>query len=171
METTPAHITATPRLGRYEIDTSRSTVRFRTRHMFGLAPVRGTFAIRGGTIDVAEPLTESTVHAEIDVASFRTGNPVRDKNVRSAGFLGASEHPVITFISERITPPTLSGTLTVRGVTRPVVLSIDQLDMRPDSFTARAGVRIDRTDFGVTASRGLAGSRLDFTLEITCVRS
>jgi polyisoprenoid-binding protein YceI len=171
MQTTPAHITATPRLGRYEIDTSRSTVRFRTRHMFGLAPVRGTFAIRGGTIDVAEPLTESAVHAEIDVASFRTGNPVRDKNVRSAGLLGASEHPVMTFISERMNPPTLSGMLTVRGVARPVVLSIEQLTVLPDSFTARAGVRIDRTDFGVTASRGLASARLDLTVEVTCVRS
>ena len=46
----------TPRPGRYEIDTSCSAVTFRTRHPFGLAPVRGSFAIRAGTIDVAEPL-------------------------------------------------------------------------------------------------------------------
>ena len=42
----------TPRPGRYEIDTSCSAVTFRTRHLFGLAPVRGSFAIRAGTIDV-----------------------------------------------------------------------------------------------------------------------
>jgi hypothetical protein len=39
---------ATPKPGRYEIDSSCSAVTFRTRHMFGLAPVRGSFAIRGG---------------------------------------------------------------------------------------------------------------------------
>ena len=39
---------ATPRPGRYDIDTSYSSVTFRTRHLFGLAPVHGSFAIRNG---------------------------------------------------------------------------------------------------------------------------
>ena len=52
----------TPRPGRYEIDTSCSAVTFRTRHLFGLAPVRGSFAIRAGTIDVAEPLAGSSLY-------------------------------------------------------------------------------------------------------------
>ena len=50
-----------PRPGRYEIDTSCSAVTFRTRHLFGLAPVRGSFAIRAGRIDVAEPVADSSV--------------------------------------------------------------------------------------------------------------
>ena len=61
-----------PLPGRYEIDTSCSAVTFRTRHLFGLAPVRGSFRIRAGTIDVAEPLADSSVHVQIDPASFRT---------------------------------------------------------------------------------------------------
>jgi hypothetical protein len=58
-----------PRPGRYEIDTSCSAVTFRTRHLFGLAPVRGSFAIRAGTVDVAEPLAGSSVYVQIDPAS------------------------------------------------------------------------------------------------------
>ena len=158
-------------MGHYEIDTSRSAVRFRTRHLFGLAPVRGRFAIRGGTVDVAEPPTGSTVRAEIDAASFRTLNPARDQAVKSARFLEVNRYPVMTFVSERLTPAMLSGTLTVRGVSRPVALSIEQIDVQPGEFTARAATAIDRTDFGVTASRGLAGARLDLSLEIRCVRS
>src|SRR5580700_10378647 len=42
---------ATPQLGHYEIDPGSSRISFRTRHMFGLAPVRGTFAIRSGIVD------------------------------------------------------------------------------------------------------------------------
>ena len=57
MHTEP-EITQTPQLGRYEIDASQSRVTFRTRQMFGLGPVRGTFAIRSGTADIAEPLTD-----------------------------------------------------------------------------------------------------------------
>ncbi len=41
-----------PRPGRYEIDTSCSAVTFRTRHLFGLAPVRGSFTIRAGYLDM-----------------------------------------------------------------------------------------------------------------------
>jgi polyisoprenoid-binding protein YceI len=170
MQTKPEHTATTPQLGRYEIDTRSSTVRFRTRHLFGLGPVRGSFAIRAGTVDIAEPLPGSRIRAEIDAASFRTGNAARDTAVRSARFLDAGTHPDMTFASERTDGSTLTGTLTVRGVTRPVTLSVDQPTVAPESFTVRAAARIDRTEFGVTASRGLAGRYLDLTLEVRCLR-
>ena len=66
--------------------------------------------------------------------------------------------------------PALLGMLTVRGVARPVTLSIDRSAITPRSFTARAATRIDRTEFGVTAYRGLAGRYLDMTVEVRCVR-
>jgi polyisoprenoid-binding protein YceI len=170
MQTNPEHAAAIPQLGRYEIDTSSSTVRFRTRDLFGLGPVRGSFAIRSGMVDVAEPLAGSRVHAEIDAASFRTRNPARDAAVRSARLLDVAHHPVMTFASERTDGSTLTGTLTVRGVARPVTLSIDSSAVAPGSFTARASTRIDRTEFGVTALRGLAGRYLNVTLEVRCLR-
>ena len=162
--------TTTPQLGRYEIDTGRSTVTFRTRHLFGLAPVRGRFAIRGGTVDIAEPLTASAVYAEIDAASFRTRNPQRDASARSAHLLDVARHPVITFTSERVDRQELAGTLTVRDVTRPVNLSIEGSEVSPRTFTVRATTRIDRTEFGLTAYRGLAGRYLDLSVEAQCVR-
>jgi polyisoprenoid-binding protein YceI len=102
METRQDRPATTPQPGRYEIDTGGSTVRFRTRHLFGLAPVRGTFAIASGTIDVAEPLVGSAVYAEIDAASFRTGNGQRDATVHSPRLLDTGRHPLITFRSEEI---------------------------------------------------------------------
>jgi polyisoprenoid-binding protein YceI len=170
MRTQRDHAATAPRLGRYEIDASRSSVTFRTRHLFGLAPVRGSFAIRAGTIDVAEPITNSSIHVEIDTASFRTGNKQRDASVRSARFLNASRHPVMTFAVEGIDGAEVAGTLTVGTVTRPVSLAVGQTAVSPDSFTARATTRIDRAEFGVTAARGLAGRYLDISLEVQCVR-
>ncbi len=170
MQTNRDHAVTAPRLGRYEIDAGGSAVAFGTRHLFGLGPVRGTFAIRSGTVDVAEPLEDSAVRAEIEAASFRTGNGTRDAAVRSARFLDAGRYPDITFTSERIKGQSIAGTLTVRDVTRPVSVSIAQSVVTPGSFTVRATARIDRTDFGVTASRGLAGRYLDLTLEIRCLR-
>jgi len=171
MHTEP-EITQAPRLGHYEIDVSRSRVTFRTRHMFGLGPVRGTFAIRSGSADIAEPLADSAIHAEIDTASFRTGNQQRDRSVLSAQFLDAARFPVISFRNGLVSADgkTVRGTLAVRDVCRPVSLSIGQVTTAGQSFTASATVRVDRTEFGVTAMPGLAGRYLDLTMEIRCAR-
>ena len=171
MTTQPAETLTTPKLGRYEIDASGSTVRFRTRHLFGLAPVRGEFAIRTGTVDVTEPLADSRISVQLDAASFRTGNRQRDNNVRSARFLDTSRYPVMAFVAELVEGTAVTGSLTVRDVTRPVLLSVEPSGVAPREFTARVTTRVDRTEFGVNASRGLAGRYLDLTMEIRCVRS
>lgn len=171
METERDHAEAAPRLGRYRIDTAKSAVTFKTRHVFGLAPVRGRFAIRNGAVDVAEPLAESSIHAEIDSASFDSGNSRRDDVVRSSTYLHAERFPAMTFAAERIDGTSIQGSLTVCGVTRTVSLSAEQTAVTPDTFRVRAGTRIDRTEFGVTAGRGMTGRHLDVLLDIECVRA
>ena len=67
----------------------------------------------------------------------------------------------------------LAGTLRVRDVARPVSLAIEQSTVQPgtsSSFVVCASTRIDRTDFGLTASRGMAGRHLDVSLRILGVR-
>lgn len=165
----------TPQIGMYQIDPGRSVVGFRTRHLFGLASASGTFAIRSGTVEVREPLSDSSVSARIETASFRTGNDQRDSAVRSARLLDVGRHPEITFVSGRVAGPVIAGivivgTLTVRGVARPVSLTIEESAVTGRSFTVRATTRIDRTEFGATAMRGLAGRYLDLSVEVNCVR-
>ena len=173
MQTTPAVTATAPQPGHYDIDPSRSRVTFATRHLFGLGPVRGSFAIRGGTADVAEPVTASAIYAEIETASFRTKNHQRDDSVLSPRFLDPAGHPVMVFRSDRIDAAgqVLTGTLTVRGTTRPVTLAVTRCESSGRSFTACATTRIDRTEFGITAARGLAARYLDLTVEVQCTRS
>ncbi len=166
-------ITPTPRLGRYRIDPDATTINFRTRHVFGLLPVRGTFEARGGTVDVAEPTAASSVHVEIDAASFHTGTAQRDREVRSARYLDVERHPVITFEADGFDDPGgthLDGTLTVCGVAQPARLTVHDVDADGSTFTARAATRVDRTQHGITAGRGITGRYLDIDLEVTCVR-
>lgn len=171
MDATGNPTTTTPRLGRYTIDTKSSSISFKGRHLSGLMPVHGTFAIRGGTVDVAEPLSESRLRVEIDAASLSTGNDRRDGDVRSAKFLDTDRNPLITFVSERVDATSVSGTLTACGVSRPASLSIVHAQVTANAFTVRATTRVDRTEFGVTGARGMAGRRLDLTLEVTCVHA
>jgi polyisoprenoid-binding protein YceI len=173
MQTTPAVITTTPQPGQYDIDPGRSRVTFATRHLFGLGRVKGTFAIRGGTADVAAPIAASAIYAEIETASFRTKNPARDGSVLSPRFLDPAGHPVMIFRSDRIDAEgqVLTGTLTVRGTARPVTLTVTRYEASRGSFTARATTRIDRTEFGITAARGLAARYLGLTVEVQCTRN
>ena len=173
MQTTPAVTTTTPQPGHYDIDPNRSRVTFGTRHLFGLGRVKGSFAIRGGTADVADPIAASAIYAEIETGSFRTKNPARDGSVLSPRFLDPAGHPVMIFRSDRIEAESqvLTGTLTVRGTTRPVTLAVTGCEASRGSFTARATTRVDRTEFGVTAARGLAARCLDLTVEIQCTRN
>jgi polyisoprenoid-binding protein YceI len=92
--------------------------------------------------------------------------------VLSARFLDADRFPVISFRDGHVGADgkTISGTLTVREVSRPVSLSIGQVTVAGQSFTASAAVRVDRAEFGVTALPGLAGRHLDLTMEIRCAR-
>jgi polyisoprenoid-binding protein YceI len=171
MDATGNPTTTIPRLGRYTIDARGSSISFGSRHLFGLLPVRGTFAIRGGTVDVAEPLSRSRLSVEIDAVSFNTGNDQRDGAVRSAKFLDTGRNPLITFVSERVDVTSVSGTLTACGVSRPASLSIVHAQVAANAFTVRVTTRVDRTEFGVTAARGMAGRHLDLTLEVTCVHA
>src|SRR5262249_45275415 len=123
------------------------------------------------TIDVAEPLGASSIYAEIETASFQTDSAVRDAAVRSPRFLDAGSHPVMTFISDNADGTSVTGPLTLRGVARPVRMAIEESNDTPRSFSAPAAVRVDRTDFGVTASPGLAGRYLDLRLEVHCERA
>jgi polyisoprenoid-binding protein YceI len=173
MQSEPAVLTTTPQPGHYVIDTDGSRVTFRTRHLFGLAPVKGSFAVRGGAVDVADPLAASAIHAEIEAASFLTNGGPRDRAVRSPRFLDPARHPVMAFRSDRIDggARVLTGTLTVRGTARPVTLTVTRCEVSRGSFTVRATARIDRTEFGITAARGLAARYLDLTLEVQCTRN
>jgi polyisoprenoid-binding protein YceI len=176
MQTEPAVIVTTPQPGHYDIDPDRSRVTFATRHLFGLGPVKGSLAIRGGTADVADPVAASAIYAEIETASFRTKSRQRDHSVLSPRFLDPAGHPVMTFRSDRIQAESqqghvLTGTLTVRGTVRPVTLTLTRCELSRGSFTARATARIDRTEFGITAARGLAARYLDLTVEVQCTRN
>jgi polyisoprenoid-binding protein YceI len=165
---------AIPPAGRYKIDPARSSIRFDTRHMFGLGPVRGTFGIQGGSVEVTDPVSDSTASVDIDATSFTTGNNGRDTTVRSPKFLDTGNHPAIQFRADGVRQTgdgwQLTGTLTVRNESRPVALDVSQVAGADGTLSARATCRIDRYEFGIEAMRGMAARYLTMSIEINAVR-
>jgi polyisoprenoid-binding protein YceI len=163
-----------PAAGDYRIDTGRSTVAFGMRHMFGLAPVRGTFTLRDGHIHVADELTESAVRVVVSAASMRSGNSARDTAVQSAGFLDAIRYPDVTFSSTGLEQVdgawVLHGALTVQIATRAIDLRVQQVRVEGTRLRITAGCQVDRYEYGIAASKGLAGRRLTLRLDVTADR-
>ena len=160
--------------GSYRIDPSRSQITFRTRHLFGLGAVRGTFRLHEGEIRVADPAETSAVRATVDAGSFHTGNPDRDRTVRSARLLDTERYPVFTFTSGRLAEADgrwiLRGSLTVTGNEHPVDVAIERLATAGPEISVLASADLDRYCFGVTAMKGLAARRLSCRIEVVATR-
>lgn len=168
MQTSPVTV---PPAGDYLIDVRHSAVTFTTRHLFGLAGVRGGFAIRDGHIHVAADVSRSTVQAVISAASVDTGNAGRDTVVRSGGYLDTERYPDIAFVCDHVERVDgtwlLRGSLKVRGHAQPLDVRVESAYTDGTRLVCNATSRVDRYAFGVTASKGLAARHLTMNLVIT----
>ena len=142
----------------WNIDGAHSIVEFAVKHMM-VSTVKGRFKDVKGTvhIDESDP-ARSRVEAAVDVASVDTGAEQRDEHLRSDDFFNAAEYPQITFRSTGVSGAgedwKVEGDLTIRDVTRPVVLDLEFEGRGPDAYGGeRAGftatTKINRRDFGV----------------------
>lgn len=169
--------------GTWDIDPVHSDVSFTVRHMM-VSKVRGRFAAFSGAIVTGADITGSEVTATIDATSIDTGNAQRDEHVRSADFFDAANHPTWTYRSTGVRTDSgdvvVDGELTIKGVTRPVPLTLEVNGFGPDAFGGvRAGfsasATINRSDFGVDIAMPLdgggvvVGEKVQINLEIEVV--
>jgi polyisoprenoid-binding protein YceI len=153
-------------MSNWTIDRTHSRVDFTVRHMM-VSNVRGEFREFEADIEFdPERPTAASVTAKIAAASIDTGSEQRDGHLRSPDFLDAEQHPYLTFVSRSVEPVhgdsyRVRGDLTIRGVTRPVVLEAEITGVvRSLQGTGRvagfsASTRISRKDWGLTWNVGL----------------
>ena len=148
----------------WQIDATHSELSFRIRHL--VSRVNGTFRDWKGTV-VADPanLAGGSVNVEIQTASIDTRNERRDNHLKSADFFDAANHPAITFRSRRVEVNgqelKVHGDLTIRGVTKPVVLEGRALGVTGEPGKRRIGFEaettVNRLDYGVAWNRAAEG--------------
>jgi polyisoprenoid-binding protein YceI len=150
--------------GAYAIDKAHSEVTFQVRHL--LTKVRGRFSDFSGAVhlDEEEP-GNASVALTIDAASIDTNNTDRDQHLRSDDFFAVATYPTITFESSRVVKTSaetydVTGTLTIRGVAREIILPVTYLGTANDPWgIARAGfetdLTINRKDFGLSWNAAL----------------
>ncbi|MGA2446665.1 MAG: YceI family protein [Opitutaceae bacterium] len=159
----------------YKIDPVHSSVGFTIRHFFTNVP--GAFTKFSGTIVVdRDHLENSTVEARIEVASVDTRNSMRDDDLRSDKFFSTAKLPAITFKSKSWKKTgedafDVTGDLTIRDVTKEVVLKTKSLGFGPGMRGAmlsgwEASTTINRNDFGITAYPKVLGDDVAVTITV-----
>jgi polyisoprenoid-binding protein YceI len=155
-------------MAKWFFEPGHTAAEFRVRHMM-VSWVRGHFKDVHGTLDFdPENPQEASAEVTIDARKLWTGEPERDKHLKSADFLDVENHPTITFRGRGVVlcgadEARFGGDLTVRGVTRPVTLDVRPLGQWQTPWwegnvdkgpKTRAGfvatTLINRHDFGVS---------------------
>ena len=165
---------------KYTIDSNHTYPSIETDHFGGLSTFRGKFNSTSGTIVLDREAGSGTLEVTIDAASIDMGHDKLNEHIKSdAAMLDVKKFPTATY-SGKLTkfvngaPTEAEGTVTLRGVSKPVTLKIDQFSCRPHPMQkkevcgAHATGTINRDDFGVTYGKDYGfkmATKLDIQVE------
>lgn len=167
----------------YDIDPDHAAIAFTVDHI-GFAKVLGQFLKAEGSFVYNEQTRElGEVTVEIDATSVFSNHKRRDDHIRNKDFLDAGANPVITFKANggeaaTETTGTVTGDLTIRGVTKPVTLDVTLNKAGPYPFGHKkhtlgisARATILRSEWGMTyALGGIVGDEVDLIIEIEAIQ-
>ena len=157
MTTTPGRdqllIAATP----WQLDPTRSRAEFRTKTLWGLQTVKGSFGTIAGTLDLRDERAPNA-QLTIDASTVESHNKERDKHLRSADFFDVERHPTITFnasgiaLTETGDDLDVQGELTAGGNSLPLTLTAN---FRSDGeeLELRAEATIVHSEIGMTFNK------------------
>ena len=166
----------------WQLDPAHSSAQFAVRHM-GISTVRGTFTKLSGSAqyDPANAKNDS-VEVTIDTASVDTRVEMRDNDLRSDHFFDVQKYPTMTFRSTKVESAgtdklKITGDLTIRGITKPVILAVDGPSKPVDDgrghlhMGVSATGSVNRTDFGMTGYQGMVGNDVQLTIDAELVQA
>ena len=175
-----------PPVGNFDIDPAHSKVGFAIKHLV-ISTVEGRFKTFDGKIDLKEKFDQSSVTANVDVASIDTGVAKRDDHLKSPDFFDVKKKGFdkMTFKSTAITgtPESfkMTGDLTLHGVTKKVTFDgnfggavVGMMKEERVAFTANT--KINRKDFGLTWNKAVeagpvVGDEVTINLQVEATKS
>jgi polyisoprenoid-binding protein YceI len=153
--------------GSWEVDPTHSALEF-VAHYAVFTLVRGRFTSFSGTVVIDPPHAESTqIDVDIDASSVDTAMAVRDAHLLGEEFFDVERHPKISFRGRGATVLgagryTVTGELTIRGVTQPIRLVVELFGRAPDvqgnpRLGLKATARLQRAQWGITWNAPVLG--------------
>lgn len=164
----------------YEVDPAHSSVEFRVRHFF--TNVAGRFDRFSGTIQFdSEAPEKSKIQAVVETSSMNTNQSNRDQHLRTTDYFDVEKYPKMTFESKSWkklgdAQYEVMGDITLRGVTKPVVLIVNSLGfgtgMQNTSISGWSATgKIKRSNFGMTSGAPAVGDEVAIEINVEAKKS
>ena len=166
----------------YAVDVDHTSIIFKIRHL-GISTVSGNFERFAGSFEFdPDQVEQARFNAKVEAASINTGVEKRDGHLRSGDFFDAEKHPHITFASKKVEAGKgkegkqlrIHGDLTIRGVTKSVVLDGEVGGIANDPWgntrmAISASGQINRKDYGLNWNQVLETGGLLVGEDVTIV--
>lgn len=164
----------------YVLDASHTLPRFEYSHL-GYSTQVSRFDKTSGTIVIDRAAKTGSVDVVIDTKSVNTGSTLFNGHIQGEDFLDTAKHPTATFKStamkfEGDKPVAIEGNLTVKGITKPVTLTVTSFHCMPhpmlkkDACGANATTKIKRSDFNLGKYAPAVGDELTLTIPVEAVK-
>jgi len=166
----------------YEVDARHTHPHFEADHFGGVSVWRGGFSASGGTIVLDREAQSGTVDVTIDTTTVLTGVPDLDKHLKTGEFLDVEKFPTAQYKGKLAkfangAPTEVQGSLTLHGVTKPVVLTIKSFKCKAHPMKqgqelcgADAHGTINREDFGINWGKNFGfDMKVDLAIQVEAV--
>lgn len=164
----------------FTIDPGHTYPNFKINHL-GFSTMYGRFNKSTGKMMLDRDAKQASVEITIDAASIDTGHDKRDDHLRSPDFLNVAENPEITFKSTSVSwngnkPASVTGDLTIMGVTKPVTLAVLSMNCGEHPFSKKltcgfdAEGKIKRSDFGMKYGLPAIGDEMELMFEVEATK-
>ena len=160
----------------YTIEGTHTFPRFEYSH-FGYSTQLSRFDKTTGTITLDKAAKTGSVDVTIDTTSVNTGYPLFNQHIQGEDFFDTAKYPTITYKSTKVNfdgdkPATIEGNLTVKGITKPVTLTVTSFHCMPhpmlkkDACGANATATIKRSEFNAGKYAPYVGDEVKLTIAV-----
>jgi len=164
----------------YDIDPLHTMPRFSYSH-FGYSTQLSRFNKVSGKIEFDKEAKTGSVNVTIDMKSVDTGSDLFNGHIQGEDFLSTEKYPTATFKSTKVNfdgdkPSSVEGTLTMKGVTKPVTLKLSSFQamphpmMKKDAIGANASVVVKRSDFNAGKYAPYVGDDVTIDIAVEAVK-
>ena len=164
----------------YNIEPTHSMPRFEYSHL-GYSIQLSRFDKTSGTITIDRDKRTGSVNVEIDAKSVNTGSALFNEHIQAEDLFDTTKYPTITYKSNKVKfdgdkVVSVDGNLTVKGVTKPVTLTVNSFLCMPhpmvkkEACGATATAKIKRSDFGVSKGVPYVGDEVTLTIPVEAIK-
>ncbi len=164
----------------FNIDAGHTAPRFEYTH-FGYSNQQHRFDKTSGKIVLDRAAHTGSVDVTIDTTSVNTGLALFNGHIQGADYFDTAKYPTITFKSSKVKfdgdkPVAVEGDLTIKGVTKPVTLTVTHFHSMPhpmlkkDAIGANASAKVKRSEFNMGKFAPAVSDEITLTIAVEAIK-